>query len=71
MNVEINRCNGEAFELPHLNCWVCDKPATVVELPLNILPGRSETLARICGSCLEAARQALSEAVLKGSICGT
>lgn len=66
MNVVINRWTGDGFELPNCVCWVCDKPATVVNVP----DWTGALLARICGSCLEEARKAMADAVLKGCSCG-
>jgi hypothetical protein len=54
MNVIVNKWDGERFEYPNLRCWVCGKPATVVEL-----------FGLVCAGCLNEAQQTINQALLE------
>ena len=65
MNVILNRWQGGALAYPRCTCWSCGQAATVVEFAHHPDGG---LLARICGACLDRARDALNAAILADSV---
>lgn len=67
MNVVINRWLEEKndFVHPRCYCWACGKIGTVVEIPDNC----GVLMARMCAACLERAKSAINDEILRNITC--